>query len=426
VSGRPAAVADAPIVPVRSDRAGLALAGLLIAGLSMRTQLLAIGPLLPLLLADLDVAYALGGLLVTVPVLCMGLVAVPAPRVAARFGATRVITACLATLAGVGIARSLMPDAALIAALTIPIGVAVGLGGALLPVVAKERVAWVPMLATGTYVIGFIIGSSASSGLAVPIADALGTWRAPLLVFGVIAIGSAVGWWIATRGRARPRSAARDRLPLPWRRPLAWLLVVIFATQSMLFFGLSTWLPSTYVEMGFDPTTAGSLVGIFIGVGLPTTVILSLIGDRVGSRRAWLVAASALTLLAILGIVVEPRPAVLWAVLAGVGLGLLFPLSLALPLDVSSRPEQTAGYVGLMLGIGYLLAGTAPLLIGAIRDATSDFGGGLAIMASLAVVSLVAGAAADPRRLALERAMADAESLDGQAPLVGRIGGSGR
>ena len=384
------------------------LAGLLVAGLSMRMQLLAIGPLLPLIRGDLGISYALGGLLVTVPVICMGLVAVPAPRVAARFGASAVITACLLTLAAIGIVRSVMPDPVVIAALTIPIGVAIGLGGALLPVVAKERAAWIPLLATGAYVSGFISGSTISSALAVPIAHALGTWRAPLLFFGVIGAICALGWWLATRGGPARPTVAPTRPPLPWRRPMAWLLVTIFATQSMLFFGLSTWLPSTYVEMGLDEAAAGALVGLFIGVGLPTTVILSWVGDRIGSRRAWIVTASAMTLAAIVGIALVPGPAALWAVLAGIGLGILFPLALALPLDVSSTPEQTGGYVGLMLGVGYLLSGTAPFVLGALRDAAHDFGGGLAILAGLAVVSLLAGLATGPRQLGRERATSDA------------------
>ena len=263
-------------------------------------------------------------------------------------------------------------------------------------------------MATGAYVSGFISGSTISSALAVPIAHALGTWRAPLLFFGVIGAISALGWWLATRGGPARPTVAPTRPPLPWRRPMAWLLVTIFATQSMLFFGLSTWLPSTYVEMGLDEAAAGALVGLFIGVGLPTTVILSWVGDRIGSRRAWIVTASAMTLAAIVGIALVPGPAALWAVLAGIGLGILFPLALALPLDVSSTPEQTGGYVGLMLGVGYLLSGTAPFVLGALRDAAHDFGGGLAILAGLAVVSLLAGLATGPRQLGRERATSDA------------------
>jgi CP family cyanate transporter-like MFS transporter len=397
--------------PMTDDRRlRLVLAGLLFAGFSMRMQVLAIGPLLPLLRADLDIPFAIGGLLVTVPVLCMGIVAVPAPRVAARFGATRVISASLATVALIGIARALMPDALAIVVLTIPIGVAIGLGGALLPVVAKERAGWIPMLATGTYVTGFVAGSAISSGLAVPIAEALGSWRAPLVVFGLIAGASGVGWWLGMRGGAPSTSSARPRPPLPWRRPVAWLLVAVFASQSMLFFGLSTWLPSTYVETGLDTATAGSLVGLLIAVGLPATIVLSLVGDRLGSRRSWLVGASALTLIAIVGIGVAPEPAALWAILAGIGLGLLFPLALALPLDVSNHPGETAGYVGLMLGVGYLLSGAAPVVLGALRDAFHDFGGGLVILGGLAVLSLVAGAAAGPSQLARERARGGGEA----------------
>ena len=73
-----------------------------------------------------------------------------------------------------------------------------------------------------------------------------------------------------------------------------------------------------------------------------------------------------------------------------------------------------------MLGVGYLLSGTAPFVLGALRDAAHDFGGGLAILAGLAVVSLLAGLATGPRQLRRERATSDARPT----PVPARCGQS--
>ena len=51
------------------------------AAVALRPQLVGIGPLLPLIQNDLDITHAVAGLLGTIPILCMGLFAPPAPFV---------------------------------------------------------------------------------------------------------------------------------------------------------------------------------------------------------------------------------------------------------------------------------------------------------------------------------------------------------
>jgi CP family cyanate transporter-like MFS transporter len=373
----------------------------------MRTQLVAVGPLLPQMRADLGIPYAVGGLLVTLPVLCMGVVAVPAALVADRFGAVAAITACAVVLASGGLARALAPDAALLIVLTLPIGVAIGLGGALLPAVARERAPNRPSIATGAYVTGFVLGSTSATMLAVPLADALGSWRMPLALFGIVTIGlSFVWWWVTRVGPSHVRRGAR--LPsLPWRRPVAWLLVAVFGLQSLLFFGLVTWLPAYYVEQGMDPATAGFTVGVFIAVGLPSTVLAAWLGEgRIGHREL-LIAAAVSTLAAIVGTITVPDAALVWALLAGVGLGILFPVSLTLPLDIAPDARALSGYIGLMLGVGYLLSATAPFVLGAVRDAAGSFAASLWLLVAVAVVAVVAAAFLSPARVASERAVGE-------------------
>jgi MFS transporter, CP family, cyanate transporter len=60
------------------------LAGLFLAALALRPQVVGIGPLLPSIRDDLGLSHAVAGLLGTIPVLCMGLFALPAGRLARR------------------------------------------------------------------------------------------------------------------------------------------------------------------------------------------------------------------------------------------------------------------------------------------------------------------------------------------------------
>ena len=62
------------------------LAGLFLAGFALRPQIVGVGPLIPSIERDLDVSHAVAGLLNTIPVLCMGLFALPAPVLTRRYG----------------------------------------------------------------------------------------------------------------------------------------------------------------------------------------------------------------------------------------------------------------------------------------------------------------------------------------------------
>ena len=69
---------------VVAPRRGLTLlAALFVAALALRPQLVGVGPLLPDIQDDLGVSHAVAGLLGTIPVLCMGVFAPAAARIAA-------------------------------------------------------------------------------------------------------------------------------------------------------------------------------------------------------------------------------------------------------------------------------------------------------------------------------------------------------
>ena len=55
---------------------------------------------------------------------------------------------------------------------------------------------------------------------------------------------------------------------------------------------------------------------------------------------------------------------------------------MTLPLDAADRPEQVAGLVGMMLGIGYTAGALAPVAMGVLRDATGSFDASLWLIAA--------------------------------------------
>ncbi len=339
----------------------------------------------------------MAGLLATIPVLCMGLFAPPAAYVAGRMGTRGAIGACLAGIAIFGLLRSAAPGAPLVLTLTIPIGIGMGVAGALLPVAVKERFAHRPAFASGVYTTGINMGSALSSALAVPIAAAFGGWRASLAVFSAATILCFIGWMLLTPPAGERATAAPPRLPLG--RRIVWALVAVFALQSIVYYGLISWMPDSFQERGWSDQAAGALVGVMSIAALPSGLLLPFFADRLGSRRQWLGLSAGAILVATIGIASVPGGGWAWAALAGLGIGATFPLTLTLPLDVAHEPAETGAVVGLMLGAGYTIAATGPLLLGAVRDITGSFSTSLWVLVAVAACLVVAIVPLSPARL---------------------------
>jgi len=334
---------------VRStSRASVAvLAGLFVATLGLRPQLIAIGPLAPFLRDDLGLTAAVAGLLTTIPVLCMGLLAPVGPALAARLGPRLALALCLGLIGGAGLVRAAAPAVPLLLVVTVVIGVGIGIAGAIPSMVVADRLPTHRALGTGAYAGGIVLGSTIAAALAVPLA-AGGDWRRSLFILSAATFATIAAWLLLVR--AEPERARRPpALRLPWRQPTAWLLIVVFGLQSALFYGVVAWLPNVYVERGWDPGQAGSLLAIFNLVGLVVTLGVPVIADRVGTRRTQLLVPAVATILGFAGVLTLPDAAVLWAIVLGLGIGAVFPLVLTLPLDVAHSPEAVGSVSSLML-----------------------------------------------------------------------------
>lgn len=365
------------------------LVALFAAALALRPEIVGIGPLLPEIQEDLGVLHAVAGLLATIPVLCMGLFAPPAPHLLERVGSRAAIFAALALIGVAGIARALAPGALAVILLTFPVGIGIGLAGALMPVAVKERFAHRPAFATGIYTTGINAGSALAAALAVPIAAAASGWRDALLAFSVATIVLAGVWlWQTRGGPSHARSGFRPpRLPIS--SPVAWTLVAMFALLATGFYGLTAWLPDSYVERGWSEGSAGALLAVFNIASIPGGLAIAALADRHGSRRLYLVVLAALQVGSVLGILLLPEGGFAWVTIYGLSNGGLFSLLMTLPLDVADDPAGVGAAAALMLGAGYTLGALSPLLLGVVRDATGSFTGSLWLVLGTIVAFLV-------------------------------------
>jgi CP family cyanate transporter-like MFS transporter len=378
----------------------LLLAGLFLASLSLRPQIVGVGPLLPSIKRGLGVSHSVVGLLPTIVVLCMGLFAPISIRMARRFGPRTSIALAMAMIGVFGVARGLVPSAAAVILLTVPVGIGIAVAGSLMPGAVKEAWPERPASATGVYTTGISLGSAVSAAVAVPLADIAWGWRGSLVVLSGFTLLLIVAW-LGLTARQPPHERPRAEAPrIPWRSGIGWRLVAIFTLTSIAYYGITAWLPAVYVERGWSQASAGALITVVSVVTLPASLFVVWRGDHLGSRRLYLVAGAILLLLSGIGVVLLPGGAWLWAVLTGLWVGATFPSVMTLPLDVAAESAEVGAMAAMMLGGGYTLSSLAPFLFGAVRDATGSFTAVLWLIVATAGLLVLASASAPHRKTA--------------------------
>ncbi len=368
----------------------MALSLVAVAG-NLRTVIAAVPPLGPTIAGDLGLSNAAIGTLTTLPVLCMGVFAPMAQRVSARLGAAGAVQAATVCLA-VGMAlRFAGGQVWALYAGTFVAGVGIAIGGTLLPGLVKEL--FPPErsgLVTGLYMLAMMGGAGASSALAVPLAEALGSWQASVGSWSVLAVVGALAWLPVALGDSRHRAANPEIVSpgnLPWRHPTAWLIAAYLAVQSWQFYSSLAWLAPTYVATGWDPTDAGYLLAAFTAAQLVSGLLGPVLTDRTHDHRSLLVGASLLGLAGQAGLWLAPGAAPwAWAVVLGLGQGASFALGLVLMVDYAATPAASARLAGMAFFVSYSLASAGPTTMGALRDVTGGFTVVWMVLAVLMVV----------------------------------------
>ncbi len=367
----------------------LLLAGLFLASLALRPQLVGIGPVLSTIQRDLGVSHSVAGLLSTAIVLCMGLFAPAAFLIARRAGQRWAIAGALALIAIFGVARAQVGPAAAVILLTVPVGIGVAVAGSLMPLVIRESWPQRPVLGTAVYATGISLGAAISAAVAVPLSHGLGSWRDALTAFSLATAVLALTWVVLSRGHGARAMAAAPVPRLPLRNRTGWLLVAIFGLVSVTYYGINAWLPSSFTERGWSHANAGALLTVVNGVTVPVSLFLAFRGDLFGTRRFWLAIGATLQLAGLLGVILAPGGGWVWAAMIGAAIGLLFPSMMTMPLDVADHPADVGAMAALMLGGGYTLSALGPFLLGLLRDMAGSFTLAMWVIFAVTAVILV-------------------------------------
>ena len=384
-------------------RAGLLVAGIVIAAANLRAAITSVGPLVGEIRADTGISGGGAGLLTTLPLICFAALSLLAPALARKFGMKRVLTGSLLLLAA-GIAlRSAPPVAALFSG-TVVLGLAIAVGNVLLPSLVKRDFPAHIGLLTGVYITVMNSGAALGSGVSVPLSrQGDFGWRGALGVWALLALVAVVVWLFLMRGErpvgspATATAAPRGELSYGglWRSSLAWQVTLFMGLQSVVFYASIAWLPEVLQSDGLSAAQAGWMVSIMQFVGIPAALFAPILAGRCPSQRGLLAAAALLSGAGILGLILSGGAAtVLWVSLLGLGQGASISLALILFALRTTDATEAAALSGMAQSVGYLLAAAGPFLFGVLHDLTQSWSLPLALLFAVAVGLLFAGVGA--------------------------------
>jgi CP family cyanate transporter-like MFS transporter len=362
-----------------------------LAAFNLRPAVASVGPVLPEVRADLALTGTQTAVLTTLPVLCFGLVAVVAPRLARWTGIEPVLMGALLTLVAGTLARVLAGPGLLFVG-TVLVGGAIAVANVLLPPLIKRDFADRAGLMMGVYSMTVSGSAAVAAGVTVPLGHALGWgWRGALGLWTVPALLALLAWLPQARAHTKPPESRGER-PSLLRNALAWQVTVFFGLQSLSFYAVLAWLPSIYREHGFDPADAGFLLSLAGLVQIPVSLILSALVNRAKNQVIHIVLGTALIGLGLVGVLVAPTAAPhLWAAMTGIGQGACFAIGLNLFVLRTRRVAETAALSAMAQSVGYVICAFGPLLVGVLHDATDSWTPPLVLLLVLLVPQLWCG-----------------------------------
>ncbi|KRV64168.1 CynX/NimT family MFS transporter [Pseudomonas citronellolis] len=394
-----AEIDEAPAPTPAPVRPWLLLLGLVLVALNLRPALSSLAPLLNTVREHTGLSAAAAGLLTTLPVLCLGLFAPLAPRLARRLGAERAVLAILLLLAAGIVLRSLFPIAGLFLG-SLVAGASIGIIGVLLTGIVKRDFPHIAGIMTGVYTMALCLGAALAAGASVPLAELFGdAWQPALAAWALPAVLAALVWLPQTRQAQHAHRQAFQVRGL-WRDPLAWQVTLYMGLQSSLAYIVFGWLPSILIDRGLSPTAAGLMMSGSVMVQLLSALGAPWFGTRGRDQRLVVFLVLALTLAGLLGLLYAPGGSLwLWAVVLGLGQGGTFSIGLALIVLRSPDAHVASHLSGMAQGVGYTLAALGPFLVGLVHDLSDGWNAVGAIFIAISLGALVAGLGAGRDRL---------------------------
>ena len=369
------------------------LIALLALAFNLRPVAVSVGPVLAEISGDIGLSGSLAGLLTSLPTICFAVFGALAPAVARRFGDHMAIGIALVLLIVGQVGRLMVDGPASFLLLSMVALSGMALANVLMPSLVRRHYPGRIGMATALYSLTMTIGVTLASATTVPLANALGGWRAAFVAW-VIAATAALLCWLPLLGQREPvrsHELARVTLGQIARTRLGWALAVFFGIQSSQAYSIFGWLPSVYRSAGLDEVQAGLMLGIATGVGIIPAFLIPAYVARTKNPSVLFVSLMVFLVAGYLGLMLAPTSAPwLWAVFLALGTA-SFPLLLALFGTRARTPVATAALSGFAQSVGYVIATLGPLWFGILHARTDSWTPSIVLQLVLVVPMLIAG-----------------------------------
>lgn len=419
-----------PRSPRASSRQGalafplVALVGVVLVSLNLRTAVTSLSPLLGVIDAEIGLGAAGMGLLGMVPTAMFAVWGVLTPIVLRRVG-LEMLTVLAMVAAAVGqLIRAAAHDPWVMGAGSLIALAGMGIGNVVAPPLVKKyfprHVAAVSM----AYITGLQLGTVVPALVAVPVEEAAG-WRVSIGWWAVLAVVAAIPWIVEivrpgtptdtprATGSPRPADGPTDsaaasapdgsaatptRRIRPWRSPVGVALALFFGTNSLCTYAFFTWLPAVAESIGMTRAEGGLALAVYSAIGLVAALVVPWAAGRFEDPYAVVVVSVVSYLAGFAGLLWAPGAAWVWICLLGVGPS-TFPLCLTL-INLRTRTQAgSAALSGFSQGVGYTAASLGPLVFGMLFDGPG-LGAGLAFLTVvLAIMTVVSRTACRPNML---------------------------
>lgn len=357
---------------------------ILLVGFNLRSVILAVPPILPLIKHDLGLSYTATGFLTALPVLMLGIVALPSGLIIERIGERWAVAIGLLLLGAGAILRALWPTAFSLFLFTLVLSLGIPLAQTAIPVLARR---WFPTqigFVTALFSDGLIIGEAVAAGVTVPVMlEFLGkdAWAASFILWGVPVLALVVLWLLLaptvhvtrrlsvlpTEVAAVPAPAISNQSGREETKVNALHLGIMVGSGSLIYFGMNGWIASYNLAIHHADLTPLALA-ILNTAQLPVSLGVTLVAQRIAGHRWPFIAAGAICGIAIAGWLLTPAALEsFWAALLGGSSALVFTLGIALP-PLLASPTKVARLTGTTLSLTYCVAFIGPFLGGELWD----------------------------------------------------------
>jgi CP family cyanate transporter-like MFS transporter len=351
-------------------------------GFNLRSVLLGVPPVLPLVQHDLGLSYTLTGFLTALPVLVLAVGAWPSGLLAERIGARLSVSIGLGLLATGTLLRAFRLNIPSLFFFTLILSIGITMSQTAVPVLIRR---WYPKqigLVSALFSDGLILGEAVAAGITVLImVRFLGSddWTGTFVFWGIpIVVLFALWLWLAPPGPARVISPLFSRqhattksldvdAPIKRKRVNALHLGILVGGGSLIYFGMNAWIASYNQALHQSYLTPAALLALN-AAQLPVSIGVTFVAQQIAGRRWPFIAAGIISAFAIVGWIFTPaelQP--LWAALLGGSGALVFTLGVALP-PLLASPREVGRLAGITISLTYGVAFVGPFIGGALWD----------------------------------------------------------